>query len=357
MYMDFKDALQQLSDRVLKLKDTIKTEEGTKTALILPFISALGYDVFNPTEVVPEMDCDLIKNKGNKIDYAIFMNNEPVLLIECKHWAQNLDLHSCQLQKYFVASKAKFGLLTNGIVYRFYTDLVKTNIMDTTPFLEVNIENLKEPQVEELKKFHKSYFDVANILNTASELKYLSELKAQIKEEFNSPSVDLVRILTKRVYEGQVTQKVIEQFTELVKRSLNNHINEVISERLNVAIKTTEEVKPMGIDEPVKEDIKTEETPKVVTTDEELQGFYIVRAILAKYVDVKRIAQRDTQSYFTILFDDNNRKPICKLHFNGKTKYVETFDKEKRGTKHGIEVLEDIYQYSDEIIEAVKFYI
>lgn len=355
--MDFKDALQQLSDRVLKLKDTIKTEEGTKTALILPFISALGYDVFNPTEVVPEMDCDLIKNKGNKIDYAIFMNNEPVLLIECKHWAQNLDLHSCQLQKYFVASKAKFGLLTNGIVYRFYTDLVKTNIMDTTPFLEVNIENLKEPQVEELKKFHKSYFDVANILNTASELKYLSELKAQIKEEFNSPSVDLVRILTKRVYEGQVTQKVIEQFTELVKRSLNNHINEVISERLNVAIKTTEEVKPMGIDEPVKEDIKTEETPKVVTTDEELQGFYIVRAILAKYVDVKRIAQRDTQSYFTILFDDNNRKPICKLHFNGKTKYVETFDKEKRGTKHGIEVLEDIYQYSDEIIEAVKFYI
>lgn len=357
MLMDFKDSLQQISERISKLKDTIKTEEATKTALIMPFISALGYDVFNPVEVVPEMDCDLIKNKGDKIDYAIFLNNEPVMLIECKHWEQNLDLHSCHLQKYFVASKAKFGVLTNGITYRFYTDLVKTNIMDTAPFLEVNIESIKESQVEELKKFHKSYFDVANILNTASELKYLSELKAQIKEEFNSPSVDLVRILTKRVYEGAVTQKVVDQFTELVRRSLNSHINEVISERLNVAIKTTEEVKPVQIEEVLNKESELEETPKVITTDEELQGFYIVRAILAKCVNVKRIAQRDTQSYFTILFDDNNRKPICKLHFNGRTKYIETFDSEKHGTKHSIKELEDIYRYSDEIIEAAKSYI
>lgn len=353
--MDFKDAIQQLSDRVLKLKDTIKTEEATKTALIMPFISTLGYDVFNPMEVVPEMDCDLIKNKGDKIDYAIFLNNEPVMLIECKHWAQNLDLHSCQLQKYFVASKAKFGVLTNGVVYRFYTDLVKTNIMDTTPFLEVNIENLKESQIEELKKFHKSYFDVSNILNTASELKYMSELKSVIKEEFTNPSNDFVRLLTKRVYEGVITQRIIEQFTELVRRSLTNYINESISERLNVAIKTTEEPKPTPAIE--KEEIieQQPETPKIVTTDEELQGFYIVRAILAKDIDVKRIAQRDTQSYFTILFDDNNRKPICKLHFNGKTKYIETFDIEKRGTKYTIEALEDIYKYSDEI-KAISMY-
>lgn len=353
--MDFKDTLQQLSDRVLKLKETIKTEEATKTALIMPFISALGYDVFNPMEVVPEMDCDLIKNRGDKIDYAIFMNDEPIMLIECKHWAQNLDLHSCQLQKYFVASKAKFGVLTNGVVYRFYTDLVKTNIMDTTPFLEINIESLKDSQIDELKKFHKSYFNIANILNTASELKYLAELKTRIKEDFSNPSADLVRILTKKVYEGTMTQKVIEQFTELVKRSLNNHINEVISERLNVAIKSTEH---SAKEEPKieVEEKRVEETPKVITTEEELQGFYIVRAIIAKCVDVKRIAKRDTASYFTILFDDNNRKPICKLHFNTKNKYIETFNKEKVGTKHSIEDLEEIYKYSDELVEIATYY-
>ena len=356
--MDFKDALQSLAERVSKVKDTIKTEEATKNALIMPFISVLGYDVFNPTEVVPEMDCDLIKSKGDKIDYAIFLQGEPIILIECKHWAQNLDLHSCQLQKYFVASKAKFGVLTNGVVYRFYTDLIKTNIMDTIPFLEIDLENLKDSYVEELKKFHKSYFNVGNILNTASELKHLSELKSQIREEFNNPSSEFVRLFTKKVYEGTVTQKVVEQFTELVKRSLNNYVNEIISERLNVAIKVTEEPKVVDeIVQPAQDDATLEETSKIITTDEELQGFYIVRAILAKVISLDRIYQRDTQSYFTILFDDNNRKPICKLHFNSKNKYIETFNVNKQSEKHKIESIVDIYQYADELIHITEYYL
>ena len=118
--MDFKDYIKELSNRVAKLKDQIATEEATKNAFIMPFIQMLGYDVFNPLEVVPELDCDLIKKKGEKIDYAIMKEDDPIMLFECKHWKQDLDLHSTQLQKYFVASKAKFGVLTNGIIYRFY---------------------------------------------------------------------------------------------------------------------------------------------------------------------------------------------------------------------------------------------
>ena len=125
--MDFKDQIKQLGERVLKLKDQIATEEATKNAFIMPFIQSLGYDVFNPIEVVPEYITDIGTKKGEKIDYAIFKENNPTILIECKHWAQNLNLHDGQLLRYFHVSKAKFGILTNGITYKFYTDLVEPN--------------------------------------------------------------------------------------------------------------------------------------------------------------------------------------------------------------------------------------
>jgi hypothetical protein len=122
--MDFKDSIKQISDRVLKLKDQIQTEEATKTAFVMPFIQVLGYDVFNPLEVIPEMVCDIGTKKGEKIDYAITKDDQHIMLIECKHWKQVLSLHDNQLLRYFHVSKAKFGILTNGLRYRFYTDLV-----------------------------------------------------------------------------------------------------------------------------------------------------------------------------------------------------------------------------------------
>ena len=190
--MDFKDQLKQLAERIQTLKDQIHTEEATKTSLILPFIQALGYDVFNPMEVIPEMVCDIGTKKGEKIDYCIMKDSEPIILIECKHWGQDLNLHDNQLLRYFHVSKAKFGVLTNGIIYRFYTDLISPNKMDEVPFLECNLLDLKEGVVDELKKFNKSYFDVEQIMSTASELKYLRELRSIITEEFKSPSPEFV---------------------------------------------------------------------------------------------------------------------------------------------------------------------
>lgn len=353
--MDFKDTMLGLSDRVSKLKETCKTEEATKNALILPFIANLGYDVFNPMEVVPELDCDLTKKKGDKVDYAIIIKEEPTIIIECKHWCEDLDLHVGQLKGYFSAAQtARFGILTNGLNYRFYSDLSQKNIMDDKPFLEFNIEAIKDTQIEALKQFHKSYFDKENILTAANELKYMSGLKECIKAEFAQPSADLVKVLAKKVYEGMFTQKITDQFSDLIKRAFNNLINDIISEKLNVAIKSTESEKE---DTSEQEDSAIEES-NIVTTVEEMQGFYIVRAILASTVNVDRIVQRDTQSYFTILFDDNKRKPICKLHFNNtKKKFLELFDEEKKGTKYPVDKLEDIYSYSSQLIETVKRYI
>ena len=318
--MDFKDQFKQLAERVSNLKEQILTEEATKNAFIMPFIQLLGYDVFNPLEVVPEMDCDISKKKGEKIDYAIMKDGEPVMLIECKHWKQDLNLHDTQLARYFVSSKARFGVLTNGVVYRFYTDLDKVNIMDKLPFLEIDVEKVKDSQIEELKKFHKSYFEVENIISSASELKYMSELRNVIKSEFQTPTPDFVKFLAKRVYQGTITQKILDQFSELVKRSISLYVNDVISDRLNVAIKSTEsnEVKTEVQPEIPQEIENDDDDKKIVTTEEELEGFYIVKSILRQFIDAERVAYRDVQSYFGILIDDNNRKPVCRLYFNPK---------------------------------------
>lgn len=355
--MDFKDKCKQLADRISALKESIQTEEATKNAFIMPFIQMLGYDVFDPLEVIPEMDCDISKKKGEKIDYAIVKDGEPIILIECKHWKQDLSLHDTQLSRYYVSSKARFGLLTNGIKYLFYTDLDKENIMDAKPFLDIDLENLKDSQAEELKKFHKSYFDIGNILSSASELKYMSQIKNVIKAEFASPSPELVRLFTKRVYDGVVNQRVLDQFTELVKRSLLNHVNDVMSERLNVAIKTTEEPAAV-VDAPVQEKAEPEEpSNKIVTTEEELEAFYIVKAILRTIIPADRITHRDAQSYFAIFVDDNNRKPICRLYFNKTANWIGIFDADKNEVKHRFETIDDIYQYQDDLKSAIQKYL
>lgn len=354
--MDFKDSIKRLSERIESLKGNLPTEEATKTALIMPFISALGYDVFNPLEVLPEMCCDIGTKKGEKIDYAILRDGEPIILIECKHWQQNLTLHDNQLLRYFHVSKAKFGVLTNGIIYKFYTDLAEPNKMDEKPFLEVNLLDIKDEQIEELKKFHRSYFDVGAILSTASELKYMGELKAVIEKEFSSPSPDLVKFLCKQVYEGVFTQKILEQFTALLKRTINNYINATISERLKAAIKDNE---APAAEQPAEEQatVPVEETAvsKINTTEEELQAFYVVKAILRGSVPAERVTYRDAQTYFAIFIDNNNRKPVCRLYLDSENNKRITFvDEAKKEHHNKIATLDDIYQYADEIIAAAK---
>lgn len=354
--MDFKDQLKQIADRAEKLKDNLQTEEATKNALIMPFIQAMGYDVFNPLEVSPEFTCDIGTKKGEKIDYAIMQDNKPIILIECKHWKQDLSLHDNQLLRYYHVSNAKFGVLTNGIVYRFYTDLVIPNKMDEKPFLEVNIFDLKNSIIEELKKFHKAYFNIENILSSANELKYMNELKSVINKEFVDPSPEFVKLFAKQVYDGVITTKLLDQFTTLVKRSISGLISDTISERLKTALKTE-----AANEEVQKENEVTQEavpTDGIETTQEELEAFMVVKAILREIVDVSRIAHRDALSYFAILFDDNNRKPICRLFLNSPTnKYIVTFGKDKKETRHNIASLDDIYQYANELKETAKNYL
>lgn len=352
--MDFKDEIKQLGDRVAKLKDSINTEEATKNAFIMPFIKALGYDVFNPLEVVPEYITDIGTKKGEKIDYAIFQDGQPSILIECKHWNQNLDIHDGQLLRYFHVSKAKFSILTNGITYRFYTDLVEPNKMDEKPFLDFSINDIKDNQIEELKKFHKSYFDVNNILNTASELKYTAAIKAAIHNEIHNPSPEFVKYFAKQIYPNMITQKILDQFTSLTKKSFNLYLSDIISERLKSALKKEEDEQLIQPEEsPIIAVVK--EKP-VETTQEEIEAYQIVRSILRSKIKVARIAYRDNQSYFSILLDDNNRKPICRLFLTAKKKQIIIFDESKTESKFEFSSLDDLFNLSDNLINSALSY-
>ncbi|QIP15358.1 restriction endonuclease [Spirosoma aureum] len=356
--MDFKDQIKQHCDRVAKLKDSIQTEEAAKTALIMPFLNMLGYDVFNPFEVVPEFISDIGTKKGEKVDYAIMREvngqPEPCMLIECKHWKQALTLHDNQLLRYFHVTKARFGILTNGVVYRFYTDLVAPNRMDEQPFLEIDLLDLRENQIEEVKKFSKPYFDVDQILNTASELKYTGALKSIMHQEFTNPSEHFVKYFARGVYEGQLNARMVDYFTGLVKKSIAQTISEQVSGRLKTALGQEELAIPQITTEPIATPTSEEKTgPIVVTTAEELEGFYIIRSILRPHIDSNRIVHRDAQSYFAILLDDNNRKTICRLHLNGQKKYIGLLDAEKRETKYEIQSLDDIYNHAEALKQSV----
>lgn len=347
--MEFKEQIMHLGNKFAKVKEQVQTEEATKNALIMPFLQALGYDVFNPLEVVPEYVTDIGTKKGEKIDYAIIQNDNPAILIECKHWSQNLNLHDGQLLRYFHVSKAKFGLLTNGIDYRFYSDLIEPNKMDEKPFLEFNITDIKDSQVQELKKFHKTEFNSDLITNTASELKYANEIQQLLQKEFESPSANFTKLFAKQVYPGTVSAKVLSQFTSLVKRSIQSYISDLVTDRLNIALQK-ENVISNNIDNIA--NIKIPEN-KINTTQEELEGFVIIKTILRQKIDGSRVNYRDAQGYFSILVD---RKAIYRLYLNNSKKYFSIIGENKKEIKYEIDTIDDIFNYSDDILKTIIIY-
>lgn len=352
--MEFIDLIKAISEKVTRLKDQIQTEEATKNAFIMPFINALGYDIFNPMEVVPEYVADLGIKKGEKVDYCILKDGHPIIIVECKWWGEKLDVHNSQLFRYFHVSKAKFAILTNGIVYRFYTDLDEQNKMDEKPFLEFAMTDLKENIINELKKFHKNSFDVSEIMTTASELKYSTEIRNIISSQLVSPSEAFVRYFVSQVYDGKIMPKVIDQFTPIVKKAFSQFISDSINERLKNALSTETKVEEKTV--PTEQITVEADESKIVTTHEELEAYYVVKSILRNKVRSQRITFRDAQSYFSVLMDDNNRKPVCRLYLNGGKKYIGLFDADKKESKMLIENLEDIFTYSQQLIDIAMSY-
>lgn len=350
--MEFNESIKQFSERVSLMKNTILTEESTKMSLIVPLFQLLGYDVFNPLEFCPEYTADIGIKKGEKVDYAILEDGKPNILIECKSCSETLDKHSSQLFRYFSTTPAKFGILTNGVIYRFYTDLEEANKMDLVPFLEINMENIKDSSISELKKFCKENFDKDKIFSTAEELKYTSLIKGLLTSEYDNPSEEFVRFILNHIYDGQKNQRVIEKFTPVIKKSFSSFVNEIVNNKISSALaKDNDEPEPQMVDTP------DEPVSKIITTEEEIESFYIVRGMLAEVVPVEDIVHRDTESYFGILYKDNNRKPICRINLDKKNKQLFIPDANKKFERFYIDSINDLYKYKNQLIDVVKRYL
>lgn len=350
--MGFNEELSNLSERISSIRDNNLTEEATKMSMIVPFFQLLGYDVFNPAEFYPEYTADVGIKKGEKVDYAIIINNEPIILVECKTCSEELTKHSSQLFRYFGTSPAKFGILTNGIIYRFFTDLEEANKMDLVPFLEIDITNLKDSSINELKKFCKDVFDKDEICSTAEALKYNSLIKAVLSSECENPSEDFVRFLLRNIYDGQKNQRVIEKFTPLVKKAFSSFINEIVNSKITSALNQSKE------DVETTQDIISEKPKsKIITTDAEIEAYYIIRGILTEVIPAEDIVYRDTESYFGILYKDNNRKPICRLNLDRKSKQLFIPDGSGKFSKFIIESLSDLYKYKKQFMDVINKYL
>lgn len=352
--MDLEDALYQIAARIPKQLEHLKTEEATKAALVMPFINALGYNVFDPTEVIPEFIADVGLKKGEKVDYVIVHDGKPAILIECKQAGAKLRLENAsQLFRYFAVTEARFAILTNGVNYELYTDIEAPNKMDSKPFFEFSMLALDTRLVSEIKKFAKNQFNVNEILSNASELKYLKQLRAQLEDEIENPSEELVKLLTQRIYNGRFTETIREQFTVLVQTALKDMIRDKINARLQSALEGGSAV---VAEVPELQPVPEDDSDGIETTPEEIEGYHIVKAILAKIVEPKRVVMRDTKSYCGVLLDDNNRKPICRLRFNFSQKYIGLFDQAKNEDRIPITALNDIYKYENRLLESVGNY-
>ena len=230
-----KDAILALAKRIEETKDSdsVKTEERTKQAFVLPFLQILGYDVFKPTEVIPEYTADIGIKQGEKIDYAIMLDgNEPSLLIECKACQSKLSPENeGQLIRYFNTLKARFAILTNGILYKFYSDLERPNIMDRNPFFEINLLNPKSINYSELEKFTKKEFNIEKISATANRLKTINTVRSILNQEFTGeqPSEEFTRCIFDKIpNKGSFSPKVKKELPPIIKAAIENIINEKI---------------------------------------------------------------------------------------------------------------------------------
>ena len=263
--MEMKEQFLELSSRINSIKNKIKNEEATKQSMILPFLRILGYDIFNPEEVEPEVPCD-ISGKGDRVDYVICKNGKHEILIECKDWRINLDSYICQLGKYFVASEARFAILTNGIKYLFFSDHDKANIMDKKPFFSFDITSVSDDDIAILCGFRKDSYNTMQLLSQSQDLRYRDAILSNIHREFSSPSKGFVSLLTSDFYKGKLNDSIYAKFSGIVKDCLE--------------LVLTEDWR--GDDKEYKDEQKVAENPCKYSEDEQTV-IDIVKGWLTKY--------------------------------------------------------------------------
>lgn len=211
--MSLFDALSKISEQIQSQRDLITSEQDTILVSVQPFIRALGFDLQNLAEVKSEFSADAKSYGGERVDYALLRDGAPIVFIEAKAASVKLnETHWKQLHNYYNARDARFGILTNGIEYRFYTDLNKSNIMDKQPFITLDMLKLDKRLVDDLRWFTKAEYDVVRIIDGAQK----GRITRLLERELNQPSDTFVRHFAKQVHSGRLTEKDVQRYRQLV---------------------------------------------------------------------------------------------------------------------------------------------
>jgi predicted type IV restriction endonuclease len=349
--MDLATKLVELEKRTAQHRELLLTEEAAKTALVLPFFQALGYDVFNPSEVIPEFTADVGIKKGEKVDYALCADGKVNILVECKPSSVDLDLkHASQLFRYFSTTDARVAVLTNGVVYKFYSDTDSPNKMDDKPFFVFSLDAIRRSDPTTLERFTRTQFDIGAIIAEAGRLKLESQVRIEVEREFAQPSEEWVRVIAKRISSAPLSAALRETYGNLISNAIAQLIRDRVNDRLTSALHVANP-EPMTVEEGQTDD--PSEGDGVITTEDEIGGFRIVQAIAARHVSPERVVIRDSKSYCAVLLDDNNRKTLVRMHFNSPTtRYVGTFVG-KTETRHQVSALTDLYKLEGSITARI----
>lgn len=236
--MSLLPALQSLAGRASAQTAHLATVEATKNALVLPFFQALGYDVFDPSEFIPEPGPELGFTDSVRPDYLVLRDGVPVLLVECRASGEVLgEVAASRVNWCFEATEARVAVLTNGLQFAFFTDLVHPGHMDERPILVLDLQNLQDSVVDRLESFTRTAFNLTAIRAGASDIsRCFPRLLAQIEAQMDSPAPELVAFLMERVYAGPVTHLVRERFIGMVREAFQQILKERIRERLLLAL-------------------------------------------------------------------------------------------------------------------------
>ena len=276
-----------------------------------------------------------------------------MIIIEAKALNRNLEKHDSQLFRYFSTTPAKFAILTNGIRYRFFTDLEDQNKMDVLPFLDFSLLNIKEGQIEELKKFQKENFNVAKIFDSASVLKYQSKFKQTLSEQFQNPSDEFVRLFLQDVYSGMKTQSVIERFRPILKRSMQEFISETMNDKIKTALFDTP---TQAADKSVETQQEIPQDAPLLPTETELNIYYHIKNLFKKYVNLEDITYKKTESYLAVLYKGNVRKWICRIIMTGAQLIIIMPDQDKKEVRCSVSNPYEIGNYSRYLVSVIARY-
>ncbi len=288
--------VEQICERLNAVKG--RGEEATKQALVYPLLEALGYNIWLPTEVCPEYEADFaIKKNGQKekVDIAILKDNVPQIFVEVKSIDVNLDGHEGQLARYFNScNSVTLGILTNGIEWRFYTDTITENVMDSKPFHVAKLDAM-DNGIEVLPRFSKIQFSPASINEYATELLYTAKIAEFLRNEIDlkdqTPSEYFIRWVLKspNMFDGIVNANTVERFRGITKSALSRVIKGIVRRSISAMDdevskpEDNQQNKPSNTESVITTNTSEQETkdnnPNIITTENELKFFDNVRKI------------------------------------------------------------------------------